>query len=156
MIVVRRPLSAIEAGAKVPERAFARLRDISIFNPLPIVTVENLATRAGTRRVEPGTPIVREGDPAEAFFVIEEGSVDVHEDGVFRRVERAGEFFGEIALLRDSPRAATVRATTLVTLLTFERDDFLAAVGAHPRSSHAAERVAQRRLRALPISPAAK
>ncbi len=85
--------------------------------------------------------------------MIDEGTVDVHEDGVYRRHESVGEYFGEIALLRSCPRTATVRATTPVTLLTLNRDEFLAGIGSHTRSTREAENVAAARLRGPPGAP---
>jgi CRP-like cAMP-binding protein len=82
----------------------------------------------------------------EEFFVIADGSVDVEVDGELRRTEHAGDFFGEIALLRDVPRTATITAIEPVSALVIDRDQFLAAVGAHPRSAGAAEAVAGERL----------
>ena len=65
---------------------------------------------------------------------------------MLRRVERRGECFGEIALLRDVTRTATVTATTPLRLLSLRRDDFLAAIGAHLRSAHEAQTIAAERL----------
>jgi CRP-like cAMP-binding protein len=77
-------------------------------------------------QVGAGQVIVRQGAPADKFFIIVDGSVEVvHEDGERTlTVLRGGEFFGEIAILRDSPRTATVRALTPTSLLAMDRDTF--------------------------------
>ena len=62
-----------------------------------------------------------------------------------RRRQGAGDSFGEIALLRDVPRTATITATEPVTALAIEREAFLAAIGAHSRSTGAAETTARER-----------
>jgi CRP-like cAMP-binding protein len=93
-----------------------------------------------------GDVIVREGDHGDRFYVIDTGAVAVTRDGDHRRVEAAGEFFGEIALLRDVPRTATVAATQAGSLLALERADFLAAVTGLRRSEEAAGRVVRDRL----------
>jgi len=75
--------------------------------------------------------------------------VEVYVDGALRREEGAGEYFGEIALLRGGPRTATVRALTPVTALALAREDFLDSIGAHARSTRAAEAVVVERLAAV-------
>jgi predicted MFS family arabinose efflux permease len=137
-----------EAGAQVPEAAFARLRGLPLFAPLPLAMVETLSLRLARGRYPAGTPIVRQGEPGRTFYVIDGGEVDVHADGAFRRREVPGEFFGEIALLRDVPRTATVTAATDVETLEMRREDFLEGIGAHARSAGIAEAVAAERLRA--------
>jgi hypothetical protein len=147
-LLTARRLAGSEAGARVPERAFGLVRALPLFAPLPVATLENLALRARGRAYGPGEPIVTQGEPGDAFYVIDDGEVDVEVDGALRRRMGAGEFFGEIALLRDVPRTATVSAAGPVTALVIGREPFLAAVGAHARTAGAAEAIARDRLAA--------
>jgi predicted MFS family arabinose efflux permease len=146
-LIVRR-VAGWEAGTQVPERVFGLVRGLPLFAPLPLATLENLALRLSERAYAPGERIVTQGDSADAFFVIADGEVEVRVDGTFRRREGSGEFFGEIALLRDAPRTATVTALRPVNALVIGRDHFLAMVGAHARSAGAAEAAADARLAA--------
>lgn len=134
-------LRAFEVGAPVAEDAFCLLRENSIFAPLPVATLERLSRDLAPVRVAAGEEIITQGEPGDSFYLIEEGEVEVIENGVFRRTEGPGECFGEIALLNDVPRTATVRATADTSLLALEREQFIAAVTGHRRSSQAAETV---------------
>jgi hypothetical protein len=147
-LVTASRLAGTAAGARVPERAYGLVRRLSLFSPLPVATLENLALRLEERHFAPGETIVRQGDVGDAFYVIAGGEVEVEIDGVFRRREGEGDFFGEIALLRDVPRTATITAGDAVTALEIDREAFLAAIGAHNRSSGAAESAATDRLAA--------
>jgi CRP-like cAMP-binding protein len=102
----------------------------------------------GVERVEApdGTVLIREGDAGDRFFVIEDGEVEISKEGMPIRKLGRGAGFGEIALLRDVPRTATVSAHGVVKLLAVERDDFLQAVTGHPVSRAAAEGIAGARL----------
>jgi hypothetical protein len=106
---------------------------------LPVATVENLALRSQTGHFFIGEDIIVQGEAAEGFYVIEEGTVDVYVDGLLRREQGPGEYFGEIALLRGGVRTATVRATTPVAVVAVARNDFLESIGSHARSTHVAE-----------------
>jgi hypothetical protein len=152
-LLIARRVAGTEAGARVPERAFRLVRDLPIFAGLPIATLESLALRVTERGYEAGERIVSQGDVGDTFFVLADGEVEVRVDGAFRRHEYAGEFFGEIALLRDVPRTATITAVGPVTALAIDREQFLAAVGAHARGARAADAVARKRLEADVLIP---
>jgi hypothetical protein len=144
--LIYRPVSGSEAGARVPERAFRLVRALPLFCSLPVATLETLALRSTERSYDAGTAVVRAGEAGDEFFVIAEGEVDVERgDGRHKRLA-GGDFFGEIALLRDVPRTATVCAVGPVTAVVVEREQFLAAVSAHPRGAAAAEEAVRERL----------
>jgi len=126
------------------------LRRISIFRPLPTATLEQLAREFRSLRVPAGEEIVRQGEHGDRFYIVAEGEVDVQVDGRPAEPLRAGEFFGEIALLRDVPRSATVTAGTDVDVLALDRDEFINAVTGHPESAEAAQAVIVGRLGSLP------
>ena len=138
-------LRAHEVGAPVEEERYRLLRRSSIFSPLPLATLERLSHDLQPVEVPAGEDVIVQGEIGDRFFLIEAGQVEVFESGVFRRNEGAGESFGEIALLHDVPRTATVRTTQDTRLLALERDQFLLAVTGHRRSRQLARRVSDER-----------
>jgi CRP-like cAMP-binding protein len=88
--------------------------------------------------------VIREGDSGELFYVIGEGEVEVA-----GRTLGKGDSFGEIALLRDVPRTASVTAISSVVLYALERDVFVAAVTGHEPAHATAEAVVAARLGAF-------
>ncbi|HEY5941585.1 MAG TPA: MFS transporter [Solirubrobacterales bacterium] len=127
-------LRSYEVGAPVAEGPYHLLRENSIFAPLPIATVERLSHDLSPVEFDAGHEVIVQGEHGDRFFVIESGKVEVFENGEFRRNEGPGESFGEIALLHDVPRTATVRTTEPTRLLSLEREQFLTAVTGHRRS----------------------
>jgi hypothetical protein len=145
-LVRRRQLARFEAGAPVPGREYELLRAHAIFAPLPLATTERLARDLVEVAAERGEVVIRQGDLGDRFFVIAQGELDAFEDDSYRRTMVAGDCFGEIALLRDVPRTATVRARTDSVLLELDRESFLGAVTGLRHSSRAAEALAERRM----------
>ena len=122
------------------------LASVPIFAPLPGGSLEHLAARLVPLRVDAGTVIVREGDAGDRFYIVAEGEIEVSQYDRTVSELAPGGYFGEIALLRDVPRTATVTARTDAVLYALDRDDFLAAVTGHPQSAEAAETVMSARL----------
>ena len=120
------------------------LRGIELLAPLPMATLEALAGSLAELSVPAGTVIVREGEVGDRYYVIAKGDVDV----AGKRLGR-GSGFGEIALLRDVPRTATVTAATDLTLYTLEREEFVAAVTGHEPAKATADEIIAARLGAF-------
>jgi MFS family permease len=146
MLVFWRPLGTLDAVPAPSAAELDLLRDIPIFAPLPLVTLEQLVARLSRVRVGAGEAVFRQGDHGDRFYVVSMGEVAVAVDGQKPVELRAGDYFGEIALLRDVPRTATVRAQTDTDLLALERDVFLAAVTGHAASAKEADAVIAGRL----------
>jgi MFS family permease len=138
-------LLRIDSAGRVEERPLALLAAIPMFALLPEPAIERLAASAAPVVVPVGEAVFQRGDAGDRFYVIDSGGAVVGDDGETKRLG-PGDFFGEIALLRETPRTATVRAADELRLFALERDDFLAAVTGHAPSHEAAERVVDVRL----------
>jgi MFS family permease len=144
-----RRLQAIDRAADRPE-ALDVLRPVPLFAPLPEPALEHLAGTAEHMEADPGSTVVVRGEAGDRFYVIVGGEAQV-ETGAREVTLGPGDFFGEIALLRDVPRTATVRAVTVLQLLAISRDDFIAAVTGHAPSASAADAIVVQRLENLRI-----
>ena len=138
-------LTALDRTAVAPAE-LGRIEAVPMFAPLPVATKEQLARRLERREVPPGEVIVRAGDYGDSFYLVGDGALEVAVPGGEPRSCEAGDYFGEIALLRDVPRTATVRAVTASTLFVLGRDHFLTAVTGHEAGHAAGERVVATRL----------
>lgn len=118
-----------------------RIRADPLFAPLSMAIVEELAGGLRHVRFEAGAWIMREGWAGDRYYLLDRGRAEVSQDGVALRECGPGDGVGEIALLRDVPRTASVRAITAVEALALERHDFLQAVTGHPGSAAAADTV---------------
>ena len=139
-------LRALEIGAPVEEDRFRLLRDHPIFAPLPMDALERLSHDLVPVEPAAGEEIVTQGASGRRFYMIAAGAVEIHIDGAFRHRQGPGDCFGEIALLNDVPRTATVTALPGCRLLALERRHFVGAVTGHLRSGEAATTVADERL----------
>ena len=142
-VLVWRRLVALDHRAPAPEAALAIVNRVGLFAPLSVVAKEHIAGRLTRLEVEPGTVVVSKGEAGDRFYIVGEGELEITNGA--SGTARSGDFFGEIALLRDVPRTATVRAKTRAELYALDRDDFLAAV-THSAVRAAGEEVAERRL----------
>ncbi|MCB0866654.1 MAG: MFS transporter [Solirubrobacterales bacterium] len=139
-------LRSIDAASATPTQALELLRPLALFSPLGPLAIEGLARKSSRVRVAAGEDVFHQGDAGDRFFVIAEGQVRVLVDGAEARVEGPGEHFGEIALLRDVARTATVQAIDDVELLCLEGADFVAAVSGDADALGAADSVVAARL----------
>ncbi|TXL63197.1 MFS transporter [Aeromicrobium terrae] len=138
-------LLALDVRLRAPA-ALELIRGVDIFAPLSPAAQDSLARGAVEQQFSAGAVLMREGDAGDDFFVIESGLVEVTQEGRVLRREGPGEYFGEIALLRDVPRTATITAVDDTVVRTITRDDFLAAVSGHGEARSAAESTVSRRL----------
>jgi CRP/FNR family cyclic AMP-dependent transcriptional regulator len=126
--------------------AVAMLAEIPLFATLSRRHLGKIARIATTKRYAAGSPLVRAGGPATAFFVILSGSarVDTPEGGVELEM---GDFFGEMAVIDGEPRSATVVAVSEVWVMVISRTKFLAVLAAEPKIALAVMATLTRRLR---------
>ncbi len=144
-----RAIARIDAKEPAPALMLQLLDGVPFLKPLPAQVLERLSARLARMDVAAADSIFRQGDDGDRFYIIAEGIVDIHVDGQRAPELGPGDYFGEIALVRDVPRTATATASTAATLYALEREDFLAAVTGHAPSASAADAVASARLGAL-------
>jgi predicted MFS family arabinose efflux permease len=144
-----RRFGEIDAAAEVPTAELGVLRSVELFAPLPAPTLERLASRLVRLEFPAAAVIAAEGDPGDRFYILAEGQVEVRKGDRLLNTLGPGDFFGEIALLRDVPRTATVAAVTPVTVYALDREEFVGAVSGHPQSTRTADAVVGTRLASL-------
>jgi hypothetical protein len=145
LVMLNKGLRTIDDGATVPVTEIALLGQVAIMRSLRPASLEALARHSHVRQYRKGLQVVHEGDVGQEMFVIIDGDVEVvHDDHPLACLSR-GEIFGEVAVLRDQPRNATVRATSDVQLLAIPRADFVNFIGLHQRVAVAVEAVVAER-----------
>ena len=144
VLVSHRHLIAIDSEV-APASQLALIERVAVFAPLSLVAKERIASHLVQVDVAPGDVVIRMGEAGDRFYVVGDGALTI-EVGSRRASAGPGDFFGEIALLRDVPRTATVRADTAARLYALERDDFLAIVTGNSLAHTEADAVAAERL----------
>ena len=122
------------------------LRRAPLFADLSKDELQQLAKVTEDLEVEEGRVLCREGEPAQEFFVIIDGEVEVTRGGSAVRTLSDGEFFGEIALIEDIPRTATVTARTPLRFFVLTRQSFWGMVERMPAVERKVLRALARRV----------
>jgi CRP-like cAMP-binding protein len=125
-----------------PEHLVERVLADPVFAHLGGPAAAGLADRIEIVTAQPGDDVITEGEPGDHYYLVVAGrlAVTIGSESVGEISE--GGSFGEIALIRDVPRAATVTCVTPVELYAISRDDFLMTVTGHPRSMATATQIA--------------
>jgi MFS family permease len=139
------PLRRIDTVALAPE-GLDLIRGVALFTPLPERSIERLARCADVVTVPAGEEVFHAGDRGDRFYVVESGEAEIILADDLRTIVSPGGSFGEIALLRDVPRQATVRATTDLVLRAIGRRVFLQVVTGHSETEAQADRLINRML----------
>ncbi|HEX2404601.1 MAG TPA: MFS transporter, partial [Acidimicrobiia bacterium] len=146
LLVNRGALQEADVGVIVPIEHLHLLRSTPMFAALGPAELERLARTIDEESVGPGSAICVQGEPGERFYFVERGTARVVRDGLDVATLGTGDFFGEIALLRDIPRTATVEAVSDLDLLVLERGPFLDAIKSSACQIEAAQAVSQTRM----------
>ncbi|HEX2043913.1 MAG TPA: cyclic nucleotide-binding domain-containing protein [Acidimicrobiales bacterium] len=129
-------LGSVDARARAPEAQLAALAGVPLFAAQPPLALERLALELVPVTVAPGQAVVTRGEPGDRFYMVEEGTLEViTDDGRAAAELGPGDWFGEVALLDDVRRTATVRAVSGARLFALDRHRFLTAVATHPRTA---------------------
>ena len=136
----------VEIDRAVAPSAELELVDrVPMFAPLSLATKERVASSLIPISVSAGELVIRAGDEGDRFYIVGDGELDIDAGGR-HSTAREADYFGEIALLRNVPRTATVKAVVDSQLYALQRDDFLGAVTGHRAAQAAGDAVADARL----------
>ena len=145
-----RALRRLDARMRVRDADIEILRGIRMLGALPAATIEQLGSRLEHAEFAPRHTVFEQGEQGESFYVVESGRAEVIRDGRVVRTLGRGDCFGEIALLREQPRTATVRASTdgRLRVSVLQRSAYLTAVTGYPAAAAAGEDLVTSRLKA--------
>jgi Cyclic nucleotide-binding domain/Transmembrane secretion effector len=141
MAVLWRRLWNIDASVTIPHVEIQLLRSIPIFAALPAPSLEGVARDLVPLAVPDGTVVIREGDRGDRYYAVADGELAVSQNGSMLRIVARGDGFGEIALIQDVPRQATVTTVSDALLYSLEKESFLETVTGHLSSLSAARTV---------------
>jgi MFS family permease len=146
-----RALRRLDRRMRVRDADIEILRAVPMLRALPVATVEQLGAALRHAELAPAGTVFEQGSTGDDFYVVESGRAEVIRNGRLVGTLERGDCFGEIALLRDDVRTATVRAAGDggLRVSVLERSAFLTAVTGYPASAAAGEEVVKSRLLAL-------
>jgi MFS family permease len=144
-----RRLNAIDRSISHRDEEIGVLNRVGMFRPLPMPAIDSLALAVDHAQVRAGEEVFHQGDRGDRFYVIDVGEAEVIDHGRLIGTMGPGDGFGEIALLHDTLRTATVRARTPLRLYALRRCDFLAAINGYESSAREADRLVHDRLAGL-------
>jgi MFS family permease len=138
VVLAWRRLSSIDRGIERRDEVIALLRRVSFLRLLPMAGMEYLSGGLESVHIPAGSVLFSQGDPGDCYYVVASGDVDVVRDGVQVARLGAGDGFGEMALLHDRPRAATIRAGSELDLRVLARERFVTTISRCNASMQAA------------------
>lgn len=148
LVSYRRLTEIDRAAAPAPELEL--IERVPMFAPLSVAAKERLAASLVPQPVQAGELVIRAGETGDRFYIVADGELEISAEGLHATARR-GDYFGEIALLRDVPRTATIKALVDSKLYALQREDFLATVTGHETAHAAGDAIADERLaRSLP------
>ena len=130
-----------------------QLGKIPLFSGLSSKALHTLAVTAADKSYRAGDVIVKQGDKSNGLYVVIEGKVDVEKSGKTAATLGPGQFFGEMALLDEEPRTATVKASTAARCLVVYSWEFWSSVGKDPEALRSLLKESVRRLRGAAPAP---
>ena len=134
-------LGQLDQTSVVPLVEIRLLRAIPIFAALPAPELEGVAHELTMVSVPAGTEIFHEGDPGDQYYAVSTGQLSIVRQGELVQTVSRGQGFGEIALIRDVPRQATVTALSDALLYSLTKDVFVEMVTGHANASVVAGRI---------------
>jgi len=154
--IPKKALEALEQNGELAEdhaaiverlRAGHAISMSELFRGAPSEAVSLFLNEGEMMRVPPGTTIIREHELDKDFYLIVRGSVDVDVQGTFVKTLKQGDFFGEISLLFDSPRTATVRSKEQTSVLKLTSEQFWKVISRHLTLALFLETVSEMRIK---------
>jgi len=139
-------LTRVERLSPVQREELDAIKSVEAFRPLTVAATNQLASALIVQQSAEGDVVVRQGNPAEDMFLIGSGVFEAAVDGQHVRTLHQGDHFGEIGLLFNAPRTATVRCVQAGALWRLRREDFLSAITGNSTAKDVIGAIADQRL----------